>query len=61
MHTANYHGMNAGVRQGLHYGHLVLGLLAVALMCLLAWIVSSAQTPQLNSVVGTPPAILRSH
>jgi hypothetical protein len=59
MHTANYHGMNAGVREGLHYGSLVLGLLAIALMCLFAWLVSSIQAPHVNSVVA-PPAILHS-
>lgn len=57
MHTAEYHGMNAGVRKELHYGMLVVGLFLIALMCALAWFVSSAQIPASMAPVHIRPVI----
>ena len=59
MQTVNYHGMNAGMRDGLHYGSLILGLMAIALMCLLAWLVTARQVSQTTMPLGRiPPAVI---
>jgi hypothetical protein len=55
--AADYQGMNAGVRRELHYGMLIIGLFTIALMCLLAWFVSSAQMPATMVPVHLPPVI----
>jgi hypothetical protein len=59
MQRANYNTVNSGVRGGLHYGSLIIGLFAIALMCLFAWIVSSMQMPHnMGPFVRIPPVMI---
>jgi hypothetical protein len=58
MQRVDYHGMNAGVREGLHYGSLILGLMAIALMCLLAWLVTAKQVSYNNMPLGRIPPVM---